>query len=165
MDKSWKRFERYVARTFNTQRIPVLGKEDADVIAPEGLWIDAKQRQEVPKQYFTYMDAAATLGYDGYTCNGMLITTLQHIKEALDQQEEGSYLALRASLSEKAEQWLRHMYTSAPDNYLPMVVMIRPRMPYRQALVAVSSGHWPDWMAVHFSFPFGPDHEKKGERL
>ncbi len=45
---SWKRFERYVAGQLGTTRIPVLGREGADV-AVGGLWIDCKKRQQVPE--------------------------------------------------------------------------------------------------------------------
>jgi len=142
VDKSWKAFERWTAKQFNTTRIPVLGEEDADVRTDQ-LWIDCKLRVEVPKAYYVAMAAAETLGYQTITFTAQdielafLLTRTETLGSLITGMTGYNNLTLRALLPEKPVSWVRHMWNSCPSELVPCVVMSKPRMNYKASLALV----------------------------
>jgi len=68
-------FERWAAAQLGGRRIPLLGREGAD-IAIDGLWIDCKKRAEVPQSWEAILVAARMFGYRMVIVEDVLVMRL-----------------------------------------------------------------------------------------
>lgn len=135
MGKSWKAYERWVAKKLGTTRIPVLGREGADIEA-DNLWIDCKHRVEVPKGYHDLLEHAEALGYGkiAFNQNGQ-----SFFISRIDTLEDSEVVRTTKTLAEKPIEWLAHIGLSAEPHHTPLIIMCRSRRPYKES---VAVGHW-----------------------
>jgi hypothetical protein len=141
VDKAWKAYERWVAKLFNTTRIPVLGKEDADVIG-EGFWIDCKLRQEVPRTWFKAMSAAETLGYNLLVYHDIVIMRAVMTLGLLHGRVAEQHVRYRAEFSDKPLEWLSHITQTCPEDRVAAVVMNTPRANHLTSLFIADADRW-----------------------
>jgi hypothetical protein len=142
---SWKRFERYVAAQLKTKRIPILGREGAD-IASNRLWIDCKKRQQVPAKWEYQLSCAEALGHQAvlvtYNSRDLVAMRLDYFT---DEPAIPEYVLTHADLPETPIKWLLHIEESCPEGHLPMVVMIKPGQLYRNSIVLVDLDQYLRW--------------------
>ncbi len=141
MDKAWKAYERWVAKRFNTARIPALGKEDADVMGG-GCWIDYKLRKEVPRAWFHVMDAAELLGYNTVVYHDTVIMRAISTMGLLHGHIQEQNIRFRGDLPGKPLEWLTHIAESSPDNLVAAVVMNVPRTLHTASLFIADADRW-----------------------
>jgi hypothetical protein len=152
-DKAWKAYERWVAGLYGVGRIPVLGREGADIAVDEHrLWIDCKLRLEVPISWHEALIHAEALGYDSIR----LVCTQDEAKSFYEFFRPRKLLSCTRTLivqqrdvklSLKPVEWLDHIAETAPEDWLPMVVMNKARRNYRESVALVEIARMNLWRA------------------
>ncbi|WP_119071579.1 hypothetical protein [Aggregatilinea lenta] len=150
-DKNWKRFERNIATLFNATRTPVLGDIDADIKSPDYfLWIDCKLRKEVPATYGVMLSHAEALGFEAVAWSlpegpKLIIMRTPTVRE-LTQRPPKYIWSDRAPRGDRPWAWVEHIALSAPEPYLPCIVMSRPGTPSMQAVAVFDADRLGVWM-------------------
>ncbi len=139
-DKAWKRFERQVAAVFDTHRIPVLGREGADILG-RGLSIDAKLRKEVPKTWLDAVKAAEMLGYNGISLaeEGVFAMRIGALFE------DPSLVCTAVALPRGPLEWLSHMREHAAPRTYGCVAMKKPQRPFSETVIVIERGDFLSW--------------------
>lgn len=144
---SWKRYEREIAKALGGERIPILGREGADIDV-NNLWIDCKKRQQVPKQWDKLLTLAEGLGWHGFMTFSLHTASFINAMR-LDQfalfREIPMIVEARVPVSDLPIKWLCHIRESSPDDHMPIVIMNKTGRPYRESIVVFEFGHYIRW--------------------
>ena len=139
MTASWKNVERNIAELLGGVRIPVTGRRGED-IKSDIFYPDVKSRLTVPKTYFYNMEAAEAaqhnmiklLHQSVYYCLWRVGDTKNFLNRSLTPCP--IYL-LDIRWPQTGFTWLEHIKETSPDNKVPCVILHRPYVKYKDALV------------------------------
>ena len=163
---SWKRYEREIAKILGGKRIPILGREGADIDV-NNLWVDCKKRQQVPKQWEDMVSAAETLGLHGFIFfesgrGGIVAARLDHFAHTPKQPWVAQAFIKPSQLP---IAWLDHIKESCPDDHLPIVIMVKTGRPYRESIVVFEFEQYIRWYSdTHQSITPGASHSESTGR-
>jgi len=123
---NWKDYERWVARSLGTERIPVTGRHGPDV-KTNRYFIDCKLRREVPAAYDKVLGAAFALGYQAVAVGDIVFMRLKHL-------DAPRIVEAHIVLPTRPIQWLYHIAQNTPSDRIPLVVMSKPRWRRRRSI-------------------------------
>lgn len=154
MVKSWKNVERKIADLVNGVRIPVNGRRGEDIGSPL-FYPDVKSRVTVPKTYFDIMKKCEQDGYNFIKLkHNNLYYYMWRVGDTL--KFLGGTLSIRPTYlldiiwPQTGFKWLEHISETSPDDKLPCVIMHRPYVQYKDAIVLS------EWKRAHDLFYIRP---------